>query len=103
MTTDRPSPSKVDRASEPRPTPQRPKKWRRVSVDNMGAQMIGTSDGLKDNKVDFNMDTMGGMGPAGMFRDHVEMVDAKNVKAWGEMTMDKGKTWTKVYEMACKK
>lgn len=79
------------------------KKWRRVSVDNMGAQMIGTSDGLKDNKVDFNMDTMGGMGPGGMFRDHVELVDAKNVKAWGEATMDKGKTWMKVYEMACKK
>lgn len=78
------------------------KKWRRVSVDNMGSQMIGTSDGPKDNKVDFNMDGMGPMG-SGMFRDRVELVDAKNVKASGEMSTDKGKTWVKAYEMACKK
>jgi len=79
------------------------KKWRRVVVDNMGGQMIGTSDGMKDNKITYNLDTMGGGGPAGMFRDHTEMVDAKNAKGWGEMSMDKGKTWTKVYEMTCKK
>ncbi len=79
------------------------KKWRRVVVDNMGGQMIGTSDGMKDNKITYNLDTMGGGMPPSMFRDHTEMVDAKNAKAWGEMSMDKGKTWTKVYEAACKK
>lgn len=78
------------------------KKWRRVMVDNMGMQMIGTSDGPKDNKTTYNLDTMGG-GPGGQFRDHMETVDKRNVKAWGEMSMDKGKTWTKAYEMTCKK
>ena len=79
------------------------KKWRRVMVDNMGGQMIGTSDGMKDGKMDFNLDTMSPMG-ASMFKDHVDASDAKaGVKASGEMSMDKGKTWSKVYEMTCKK
>jgi hypothetical protein len=79
------------------------KKWRRVAVDNWGGQMVGTSDGMKDSKMDWNSDTISPMG-AGMFRDHVDMTDAKvGVKNWGEMSMDKGKTWNKVYEMTCKK
>ncbi len=78
------------------------KKWRRVSIDNMGSQMVGTSDGPKDGKVVFNLDTVGGMG-AGAFRDTVDMTNPKEVKASGEMSMDKGKTWQKVYEMTCKK
>jgi hypothetical protein len=79
------------------------KKFRRVSVDNFGSYMVGTSDGMKDNKIDWNLDTMGPMG-AGLFRDHTDLSDAKaGSKVWGEMSMDKGKTWTKVYEMTCKK
>jgi hypothetical protein len=78
------------------------KKWRRVAVSNDGAQMIGTSDGLKDNKVVFNMDTMSPMG-TGSFRDSIDLTDAKAPKMWGEMSMDKGKTWTKVYEITCKR
>jgi hypothetical protein len=32
------------------------------------------------------------------------MSDPKaGAKFWGEFSMDKGKTWTKVYEMTCKK
>ncbi|MDB4961528.1 MAG: hypothetical protein JWP01_1527 [Myxococcales bacterium] len=79
------------------------KKWRRVSVDSQGAQMIGTSDGVKDGKMTFNMDTMGGMGSGTMFKDSVDMTDPKLVKAAGTMSMDKGKTWMPVYEMSCKK
>jgi hypothetical protein len=79
------------------------KKWRRVSVDSQGAQMIGTSDGVKDGKMTFNMDTMGGMGSGTMFKDSVDMTDPKLVKATGTMSMDKGKTWMPVYEMSCKK
>ncbi|MBS1121605.1 MAG: hypothetical protein H6Q90_3833, partial [Deltaproteobacteria bacterium] len=79
------------------------KKWRRVMINNMGSYMVGTSDGLKDNKMDWNMDTMGPMG-AGMFRDHVDASDAKaGAKFSGEMSIDKGKTWMKVYEITCKK
>jgi hypothetical protein len=79
------------------------KKWRRVAVDNWGSYMVGTSDGMKDNKMTWNMDTVGAMG-SGQFRDHVDTSDAKaGVKMWGEMSADKGKTWNKVYEMTCKK
>lgn len=79
------------------------KKWRRYMVDNMGGHMVGTSDGMKDNKMTFNMDAWSPMG-SGQFRDYVDATDAKaGVKFWGEMSMDKGKTWMKVYEMTCKK
>jgi hypothetical protein len=79
------------------------KKWRSVMVDNSGSQSIGTSDGMKDNKMDMNLDMIGPMG-AGMFRDHVDASDAKaGVKMSGEASMDKGKNWMKVYEQVCKK
>jgi hypothetical protein len=78
------------------------KKWRRVMVDNMGGQMIGTSDGMKDGKMTFNMDAMGS-GQTGMMKDTVDATNPKLIKASGEMSMDKGKTWNKVYEMSCKK
>jgi hypothetical protein len=79
------------------------KKWRRLAVMNGGGQMIGTSDGMKDGKMTWNMDMMSPMG-AGQFRDYVDTTDAKaGMKVWGEMSMDKGKTWNKVYEMVCKK
>ncbi len=79
------------------------KKWRRIAVMNGGGQMIGTSDGMKDGKMTWNMDMMSPMG-AGLFRDYVDTTDAKaGMKVWGEMSMDKGKTWMKVYEMTCKK
>ncbi|HEY5938914.1 MAG TPA: DUF1579 family protein [Kofleriaceae bacterium] len=78
------------------------KKWRRVMMDNQGGQMVGTSDGLVDGKMTFNMDSMGPRGSS-QFRDHSDHTDAKAPKFWGEMSMDKGKTWMKVYEMGCKK
>jgi hypothetical protein len=63
--------------------------------------MVGTAD-MKDGKLEATWDTMGGMG-AGMFKDHGDMTDKKvGTHMWGEMSMDKGKTWTKVYDMTCK-
>ncbi|MEO8703010.1 MAG: hypothetical protein ABI867_23390 [Kofleriaceae bacterium] len=78
-------------------------KWRRIGIDGFGGYMVGTSDGMKDNKMDWNMDTVSAMG-TGQFRDHVDASDAKvGMKVWGEMSMDKGKSWNKMYEMTCKK
>lgn len=79
------------------------RKWRRVLVDNRGAQVIGTSDGVKDGKLDWNLDALAGSAPAVQVRDHVDAVDPKALKLSGERSSDKGKTWTKVYELACKK
>jgi hypothetical protein len=78
------------------------KKWRRVSIDNMGHQYVGTSDGMKDGKLVWNLDFMGAMG-AGHFRDSVDPTDPKAVKFSGTMSVDKGKSWKPVYEMTCKK
>lgn len=79
------------------------KKWRRLAMMHGGGQMIGTSDGVKDGKMTWNLDVMSPMG-GGLFRDHVDMTDAKaGTKLMGEMSMDKGKSWNKVYEMTCKK
>jgi hypothetical protein len=79
------------------------KKWQRVMVESGGGWSTGESDGMKDNKVDWNLSSHSPMGEV-MFRDHQDMSDPKaGVKQWGEFSMDKGKTWTKVYEIACKK
>jgi hypothetical protein len=79
------------------------KKWKRVMIESGGGWSSGESAGLKDGKIDWDLGTHSAMGD-GMFRDHEDLTDAKaGVKMWGEFSMDKGKTWTKVYEMACKK
>jgi len=79
------------------------KKWKRVMVESGGGWSNGESAGMKDNKIDWDLTSHSAMGEA-MFRDHEDMSDAKaGVKQWGEFSIDKGKTWTKVYEMACKK
>ena len=79
------------------------KKWKRVMVEVGGGWSSGDSAGLKDGKVDWELTSHGPMGES-MFRDHEDLTDIKaGAKFWGEFSMDKGKTWTKVYEMACKK
>jgi hypothetical protein len=79
------------------------KKFKRVMVETGGGWSNGESAGLKDGKVDWELAAHSAMGDA-MFRDHEDMTDAKaGVKLWGEFSMDKGKAWTKVYEIACKK
>jgi hypothetical protein len=79
------------------------KKWKRVMVESGGGWSSGESAGMKDQKLDWELAAHSAMGEA-MFRDHEDLTDAKaGVKMWGEFSMDKGKTWTKVYEMACKK
>jgi hypothetical protein len=79
------------------------KKWRRISIDNMGTQYVGTSDGMKDGKLVWNMDFLSPLG-AGQFKDTVDPSDPKAGVKWvGVMSVDKGKTWKPVYEMTCKK
>jgi hypothetical protein len=77
--------------------------WKRVMVESGGGWSTGESAGLKDGKVDWELTAHSPHGE-GMFRDHLDLTDAKaGAKMWGEFSPDKGKTWTKVYEMLCKK
>ena len=78
------------------------KKWRRVAISSLGGQLVGTSDGVKDMKMDFTMEVAGMMGPM-MLLEHVDLSDAKAPRLWTERTLDKGKTWQKDYELVCKK
>ena len=79
------------------------KKWKRVMVESGGGWSSGESAGMQNKKADWDLTTHSPMGEA-MFRDHEDMSDPKvGAKMWGEFSMDKGKTWTKVYEIACKK
>jgi hypothetical protein len=75
-------------------------KWHVVGIDNGGGMNVGTAD-MKDGKYEMQADMTTPMG-SGLFRDHGDMTDKKNVHFWGEMSLDKGKTWQKVYDVTCK-
>lgn len=79
------------------------KKWHRVMIETGGGYSTGDSAGMTGGKLDWELTSMSPMGTT-TFRDHLDASDMKaGVKTWGEVTMDKGKTWTKVYEQTCKK
>jgi hypothetical protein len=76
--------------------------WRSVGAGNDGSVMIGTST-MKDGKMESSSDIQGGMMGSGKMREKGEMTDPKvGMKMTGEWSSD-GKTWTKMYEMTCKK
>jgi hypothetical protein len=75
-------------------------KWHVMGVSNDGGMMMGDAD-MKDGKYEFVGMMSSPMGQAA-FKDHGDMTDKKNVKFWGEASMDKGKTWTKFYDVSCK-
>jgi len=77
--------------------------WRRIMVSSGGEYSVGTSDGPKDNKIDWMIESHSSMG-SGHGKDHIDWSDMKaGVKAMGEWSMDGGKTFNKIYEMICKK
>jgi hypothetical protein len=79
------------------------KKWHRVMLESGGGWSTGDSAGMQGGKIDWDLTANSMMGES-MFRDHTDASDPKaGVKSWGEVSMDKCKTWTKVYEMTCKK
>lgn len=79
------------------------KKWHRVMLESGGGWSTGDSAGMQGGKIDWELTANSMMGQA-MFRDHIDASDPKaGVKTWGEASMDKGKTWTKIYETTCKK
>jgi hypothetical protein len=80
------------------------KKWTRVMVESGGNWASGESAGEKDHKVDWELTTHSPMMGDGMFRDQEDMSDPKaGAKLSGEFSPDSGKTWVKVYDLACKK
>jgi len=80
-------------------------KWRTIGAANDGAIMVGTSTMAADGKsMDSMSDMYGGMMGDGKFREHGDMSDPKaGMHMTGEKSNDGGKTWSKVYDMTCKK
>jgi hypothetical protein len=78
------------------------KKWHRIMAEVGGGYSTGDAASTTPGKMDFELASHGMMGDA-MFKDHIDATDPKAVKAMGEMSMDKGKTYNKVYDMTCKK
>jgi hypothetical protein len=79
------------------------KTWNRLMMFNDGEWMTGSATPTDPTHQEWTMSTNGPHG-AGVFRDHVDVSDPKaGVKLWGEASMDKGKTFKKVYEMVCKR
>ena len=83
-------------------------KWYRVMVDNWGMYGSGWSTGADAaGAIVWDLTMKSPMGDS-KFRDHDEpATDPKAKKGsrhmWGEMSMDNGKTYTKVYDVTCKK
>lgn len=76
-------------------------KWRTFGFSNDGGSMVGTAE-MKDGKWSGNATMTSAMGEA-MFRESGEQAaDKKSMHMWGEMSMDKGKTWVKLFDMTCK-
>ena len=75
--------------------------WRTSAVMNDGGNMAGTAT-MKDGKWESQSDAWSSMGK-GMMKEHGDMTDKKvGMHIWGEMSMDGGKTFNKVYDMTCK-
>lgn len=75
------------------------KNWYRSHADNMGSHEETTADLAKDNKMVWTGTSTSPMGTASA--RHYEEMAGKEVKMWGEYSMDKGKTWMKAYECTC--
>lgn len=80
------------------------RKWRRVGFDNAGNQMLGTAEAESASvPITFNLDLLGPGGSAHL-RAHLDASEPKvGARMWGELSRDKGKSWTKAYDVTCKR
>ena len=79
------------------------KKWRELVIDSTGASRTGTSDGMKDLKMEIDGEADDARGPVSV-REHLDMTDLrKGAHAWAEASRDRGKTWTPLYDLTCKR
>ena len=79
------------------------KKWRRVEMMNDGALVVATSDGMKDMKLEMDGDAYGSHGQM-MIKVNLDMTDMKaGMQVKGQISTDKGRTWTPMFEEVCKK
>ena len=79
------------------------KMWRRVEMMSDGGLMVGTSSGMKDMKMEMTGTNWSSHGES-MMKTSIDNSDAKKgIHIVGQMSMDKGKTWTALFDETCKK
>src|SRR5438309_149297 len=71
------------------------RQWRRLVIASDGTYVAATSDGMKDMKMDYTSES---------WREHVDASDLRRgLRLVAERSADKGKTWTAVYELTCRR
>jgi hypothetical protein len=79
------------------------KRWRCVAVMSDGTQIVGNTETMKDMKMDFTFDAVDATATS-TFRGHLDASDLrKGLHATGDVSKDKGKTWSPVYDVTCKR
>lgn len=78
------------------------KHFHRVMIESDGNLAEGEGHAAAGSAIDFQLDTHGPRGD-GLFREHIDWSDGKAVKSVGEVSADKGKSWVKIYELACRR
>ena len=79
------------------------KHFHRAMVESDGGMAMGEGKMNGTTKLDYDLATHGPHGD-GMLREHIDWSDMKaGVKTSVEMSLDKGKTWVKVYDQTCTK
>jgi hypothetical protein len=71
------------------------RQWRRVVLASDGTSVTAISDGMKDMKMDYASES---------WREHVDASDLRRgLRLVAERSPDKGKTWTQVFELTCRR
>jgi hypothetical protein len=71
------------------------KQWTKIVLAADGTHAVATSDGMKDMKMDFASDA---------WREHVDASDLRRgLHVSAERSPDRGKTWTAVYDLTCRR
>jgi hypothetical protein len=78
------------------------KKWHRMEVMNDGGRFVGTSDGMKDGKLEMVGDAWNAKGQ-GMMKVNIDATDPKAVHIVAQMSPDKGKSWMPMIDETCKR
>ena len=79
------------------------RRWRELALDAAGGSHALHSDGMRDLKMVLDGNGEDAHGEA-MVRGHLDMSNlATGAHRWVEVSRDRGRTWTTIYDLVCKR
>lgn len=79
------------------------RKWRELAIDGAGASYLAHSDGMRDLKMELAGDAEDDHGAA-QLRGQLDMSNLKTgAHRRVEVSRDRGRTWTPIYDLVCKR